>query len=101
MESHLSSIRYNIFDTIFLMSEFGSALSSTVTYVNVPTVSAHKTNKQLQATSQGQFCLHSFSDVKKAKGNGLPVHYVAVGVSETWTKQPSFWPLFSAQDYST
>ena len=39
----------------------------------LPTVSAHKTNELLQATSQGQFYLLSYSDVKKAKGNDLPV----------------------------
>ena len=48
------------------MSEFCCALSSIVTYANVPTVSAHKTNEQFQATSQGQFCLLSCSDVTKA-----------------------------------
>ena len=75
MENHISSIRYNTFDAIFfLTSEFCCALSSIVTYANLPTVSAHKTNELLQATSQGHFCLLSCSDVKKAKGKGLPVH---------------------------
>ena len=41
-------------------------------YANIPTVSACKTNEQLQATSKGQFCLFSYSDVKKAKGNDFP-----------------------------
>ena len=63
-----------IYLTPFFMSEFCCTLPSVVTYANVPTVSAHKTNEQLQATSQGQFGLLSYSDVKKAKGNGLPVH---------------------------
>ena len=60
------TIRYNTFDAISLTSEFCCALSSIVTYANVPTVSAHKTNEQLQATSRGQFCLLSCSDVKKS-----------------------------------
>ena len=46
-------------------------LSLLITYANVPTVSAAKYNEQLQATSQGQFCLLSYSDAKKAKGYGL------------------------------
>ena len=29
---------------------------SSLMYANVPTVSAHKTSEQLQATGQGQFC---------------------------------------------
>ena len=32
-------------------------LRSIVTYVNIPIASTHKTNEQLQATSQGQFYL--------------------------------------------
>ena len=74
MENYISPIRYNTFDAIcFDVREFFCALSSIITNANVPTVSAHKTNEQLQATSQGQFYLLSCSDVKKAKGNGLPV----------------------------
>ena len=45
----------------FLSQNF-AVRSSIITYANVSTVSA---------TSQGQFCLLSYSDVKKAKGNGL------------------------------
>ena len=58
-------ICYNAFDV--------KILPSIVTYANVLTVSACRTNEQLQATSQGQFCVLSYSDVKKAKDNGLPV----------------------------
>ena len=69
MENRVSPIRYNTFDARILLC----IVISSRTCANVPTVSAHKTNEQLQATSQGQFCLLSCSDVKKAKGNGLPV----------------------------
>ena len=69
-ESHVFQ-SYNTFVTILLTSEFCCVLSSR-TYLS--TVSAHKTNEQFQANSQGQFCLLSYSDVTKAKGNDLPVH---------------------------
>ena len=73
MENRISPISYNTFDAIFLTSEFCCVLSSIVMYANVPTVSAHKNYEQLPATSQGQFCLVSYSDVKKTKGNDLLV----------------------------
>ena len=50
---HVSPIRYNTFDTIFLTSEFCSILFNCH-------VCEHTVSEQLQVTSQGQFCLLSY-----------------------------------------